>query len=389
MIADTQTAIPGGQGTFARLAGDLSAGPSIAVNGAIAFDGYGNDGQVGIYQHHGDSLSVVADTSTPIPGSTGTFTGFGSVSADHHTLTFRGFGPGSYVGLFQRTSPSSPITTVVETGTVLPKSNGTSSIVGTITAPYNPQEFGVTLFCAADAVSGIPSEYTFDGSTYAVVADEFTLIPGGVGSFERVDAFGANMGGVILFSGRGANGQAGIYKLENGALSVLVDTSTPIPGGTGTFEIVTVIPGFVNAAFGAIGFNGDVMSFVGYGANGQRGVYTLDLSTSSLAVIADTSTVLPGGSPTQIFTAFEHFAGASVGSNGTVVLAGGVEGQVSGLYMQPPGGSLTKIVATGDVVDGKNVVYALASTGAQRANRLAAYLQFSGGSEGIYEINLP
>src|SRR5688572_12901095 len=68
-IADSTTVIPGTSGTFA------SFGIPSVVAGEIGF--YGFNSQVhGMYRGAGGPLTVVADSATPIPGGTGNFTAF-------------------------------------------------------------------------------------------------------------------------------------------------------------------------------------------------------------------------------------------------------------------------------------------------------------------------
>lgn len=87
-IVDTNTPIPGGTGTFRSL-----DAPSLD-NGNVAFAGFGggrNFVQSGIYTNIGGALNVVADTNTPIPGGTGTFGGFDDPSLDNGNVAFAGF----------------------------------------------------------------------------------------------------------------------------------------------------------------------------------------------------------------------------------------------------------------------------------------------------------
>src|SRR5262249_34531032 len=73
-IADTNTAIPGGVGTFAGFMGVVLSGSNVA------FWGSDFDTQTGYYADVGGGLQVVADENTPVPGGPGTFNAFDSVA---------------------------------------------------------------------------------------------------------------------------------------------------------------------------------------------------------------------------------------------------------------------------------------------------------------------
>ena len=103
LVADTDTAIPDGAGTFES----FSDRPSIAA-GQVAFRGRSAAGLEGIYSTRG-GLHRVADPGTRVPGGTGTFTAFGyggfnspygpSMGEGGRTV-FRGEGEDGQVGLY-------------------------------------------------------------------------------------------------------------------------------------------------------------------------------------------------------------------------------------------------------------------------------------------------
>ena len=127
------------------------------------------------------TFTKIADTNTPIPGGTGTFTGFGvAPSIDGGDVAFIGFGDPGFTAL------------------------------------------------------GI---YSTVGGTLGVVANLNTPIPGGTGNFTNLGSNFDNPsidGGVVAFHGTGT-GQQGIYSKVGGTLGAVADLNTPIPGGTGNF----------------------------------------------------------------------------------------------------------------------------------------------------------
>lgn len=235
-------------------------------------------------------------------------------------------------------------------------------------------------FCAMDN-SGQIREYVSNGrGQVRLLADEHTPIPGGPGTFSTFDIFSSVSDGNVAFSGRGADGQSGIYLDSDGKLDVVVDTTTPIPGGSGTFGDLEFVPG-LTAAFGNFSLDGTDIAFYGYGADGRRGVYTrID---GRLDVVADTTTVLPGGS--EILFKTEHFAGPSL-SDGNVAFYA-VTTNVAGIYTNY-GGELSKVVQSGDLLDDKTVYDVLLSARALDGNRLTFWVLFKDGSQAIYLAEL-
>src|SRR4030095_9281072 len=84
-IADTQTAVPGGTGTFTIFADARAIG-----GGKVAFIGYDSALAPGIYSYQGGLLGVVADTHTTLPGTTDTFSDFFDVTIDGALVAFTG-----------------------------------------------------------------------------------------------------------------------------------------------------------------------------------------------------------------------------------------------------------------------------------------------------------
>ena len=155
------------------------------------------------------------------------------------------------------------------------------------------------------------------------IADLNTPIPDGTGNFL---SFGTEAGiiivsGNVLFTGRGSDGQQGIYLADQSIPPNpvrIADTTTAIPGGSGHFT-----------EFGeALGFNGSDAAFVGHGSGGQQGIYLADRSIPPNPIrIADTTTAIPGGS--GAFTEFP--SSASVSGNTAVYAGNGADGQ-QGVY---------------------------------------------------------
>ena len=143
--------------------------------------------------------------------------------------------------------------------------------------------FGLVILLANFAAGWISSRpalaVEFD---IAVIADTNTAIPGGAGNFTNFGGRPSLSGGNVAFRGKGLGspqGPWGIYT-DIGGLSVVADTNTAIPDGSGNFEFF----------FGRPSLDGGNVAFTGFG-DLQAGVYT---DIGGLSVVAD------NGTPSQV-----------------------------------------------------------------------------------------
>ena len=242
----------------------------------------------GIYTHIDGVLAVIADGNTPVPGGTGTFSDVGR-----------------------------PWICDFEGGTVVFRGHGTNG------------EKGV---------------YSNAGGALRVVADLNTLIPEGTGTFTRfgkVNTVFGNVptmdGGNVAFYGEGADGQKGIYLEWNGSLSKVADLNTPIPGGAGNF---LSLGGPLAAQI-----EGDTVVF----ANGvETGLYRS--VNGALSLIVEINTPVPSSTPAVVFVALAS-QGFGLSSGAVSFLAPTTDNSGGNVYTTL-GGSLTKVIAAGDIVDG-------------------------------------
>jgi hypothetical protein len=327
-VADTSTAIPGGAGSFTQL-----LFPAID-QGRVAFFGQGTSSQQGLYTWAGGPLRVLADRSTPVPGGGGSgFSSFGDFAVDGGSVAFTGSGGGvngAYVGV-----PG-----------------------------------GATPTAIADTATAIPGVYTGTGGALATVADTGTAIPGGTGNFVGFNNVGI-ADGSVAFVGSGGTFQQGIYSDRAGALAVVADTSTPEPGGSGSF-----FPFGFNASIDAVGR----VAFRA-GTPAGSGIYVDDGST--LRRVADQDTPIPDG------TGRFGFAIGNPAVDGEVVLFRGAgAGGQDGVYVEI-GGQLFKVLAAGDALDGRIVDFVNIDTDSLSGLDVALRAVFTDGSEGIYVTSIP
>lgn len=142
-----------------------------------------------------------------------------------------------------------------------------------------------SLVISASACS-LSSELMVRGATiearFTKIVDTSTTIPGGAGVFQSVSSpsiSGAN----VAFAGRDASGRYGIYKLVNGILRVVADTTTTIPGEAALFTTFDRdFEGNLVAPYPKI--DGETVVFWG-----NRGIY-LEVN-GTVAVVANSRTV--------------------------------------------------------------------------------------------------
>ena len=325
-VADTNDAIPGGIGNFTAffMTGTPSV-PSIGSDGSIAFFGAGSGGQQGVYVSAQGPPIRIADTATAIPGGTGNFMAF--------------------------SIPGNPVSPAISGTSVAFFGAGTGGQQG--------------VYGASVSITGPPIK----------IADTTTAIPGGTGTFTTFAGNPSLSGDSVAFVGSGIGGQQGVYGASvshNGPPIKIADTTTAIPGGTGTFTTFAGNPSL----------SGDSVAFVGSGIGGQQGVYGASVSASGPPIkIADTSTAIPGGTGT--FTGFDN---VSLSATDVAFLGFGASGQ-QGIY-DMTGGTLVRVVGLNDILDGRAITALRFSPTGLSGDPLAIEATFADGSQGIYTSNV-
>lgn len=103
-IADLNTSMPEGQGTFS----DFGVREGFD-DGIVAFIGFGEDGQAGVYAYIDGELKVIASQNTPIPGGEGNFIAFSpfnGVAVSDGNIAFHGVGANEQGGIYLSTGDS-------------------------------------------------------------------------------------------------------------------------------------------------------------------------------------------------------------------------------------------------------------------------------------------
>jgi hypothetical protein len=248
VIADRTTAIPDGTGNFTNFAPTdpyRHAAPAIS-GGNVAFLGYGDSGQIGVYAKYSSAaLTVVADLNTAIPDGSGNFTSFlppspilppnPIISGD--AVAFLGFGSGGQTGVyrFQPQDPYRPLTEVVDTNTLIP-SGATSSTFGFF---QSVSMDGSNVAFVGGAISVVTSDGTFIpaqqgvykdiGNGWLRVADLYTLVPSSNAPFTGFGAVAIDPS-YVVFDAYDGNGVHGLYTDFAGGLHKIVAIGDTIKG---------------------------------------------------------------------------------------------------------------------------------------------------------------
>ena len=218
-IADTSTLVPDGTGTFSTF-----LAPAVSGNYS-AFLGFDQNGIPGLYTGSQGNIAVIADDNTAIPGGSGAFTSFGfSPALSGTNTTFQASGASVQQGIYA--SIGGTLGVVADTHTAIPGGSGAFTSFDTRPSIYGTNS--VFLGFGAASQQGI---YTNIGGILGVVADTHTAIPGGSGTFTLFDT-PSLYGNSIVFDAFGNNGYQGIYIDTNGILTDVVDTNGVIDNKT-------------------------------------------------------------------------------------------------------------------------------------------------------------
>lgn len=370
-IADTDTAVPQGNGTFTGFGGPgtLNLGGPSLHNRNVAFSGRDEADQIGIYRYADLSLSRVADQTTLIPGTTTPFTDLGDSSIEGEDVAFRGYlgsGLSAYKGIF---STVGGLHIVADTDTASPTGSGNFFLLGP------PHLFGGQTYYWATtelAAQGVYRE--FSGAPPEILADTDTLIPSGTGAFTSLTDLHVGANGVVVFGGKGSGGQQGIYRIIGGQTDRLVDVAIAPPNG-GTFQT------FVGPSV-----SGNATAFWSYTQPGfvGPGIF-LATDPGQVEVVADTSTEVPDSIPPVSFALFESSPSCS---DGNIVFGGeSAAGTYRGIYGRI-GGTLLAIAKRNDPLDGRFISRLALSSDGFDGHRLAVGIAFTDDTPAIYLLTL-
>lgn len=254
VIANTSTLVPQGQGTF-----DFLTYPQ-AGTGTVAFNGAGKGQPSNLYQTIDGQLRLALAIGTPIPSTGGSFTGFSMPVPAQSALAFIGQGSRGTSGIYVKSGEV--FVRIADTSTPVPGGSGSFT-------RFDALDFdtrGSIAFVGADA-KGALGVYAGNfplQQPIRLIANSQTPIPGGGGTFDNFSSPAVTESGVSFFASRTGHPPAGvgIYVSQNGVLRDAATTNTPVPDATGTFY-----------GFGAPAMAGGTVTFHAIGTAGSDGIY--------------------------------------------------------------------------------------------------------------------
>jgi hypothetical protein len=373
LVADTQTAVPGGTGTFS-LFGDARA----IEGGRIVFVGLDSAVASGIYSYQAGLLNVVADTNTIVPGTSDTFSDFFDVASDRSTVAFTAGWPGPGGGC-SFSGSEGVFTRRFQGGSI-------RAIATSLTTDRNCFEgidFEEQRIAVSGGVNPVDLFHNHSESIMTirridrpkVLVDTTTPKPGG-GTFIGYDQDTSLSGGNLLFTEIIANtlgAVAGIYTIHgNGnALELVADQTTPVPGGTGNFN-----------NFAGVDWDGIEVGFVGRNSGNAAFLYA-GASPTDLRVVVNSSTQVPGeGGAT-----FAGVGNPIAYEGGVFVFEGFWSGSKTGLFTSTAG-VVIAILKKGDILNGHTVSDAFCRPQNKSGNQLLIKVVFSDNTSGLYLVDL-
>jgi hypothetical protein len=301
-VANTTTAVPGGAGFFSSF-NPVTLGQSASGVGFLAS---ASSPTLGVYTNVNGPLAPVATLGSAYVGGTGTFTGLSVPSVSGTTVVFGGTngGGGTSLGIFS-SAAGGPVTVVANTSTPVPGGTGNfTSFTDPTNGPSVPSVSGANVAFEAQS-SGRFGVYVSLAGTITPVATSLTTPPGGTGAFTSFGAAPAVSGSTVGFYGV-SPGRAGVYEwTQAGGVIKVADTATAVPGGTGNFAGFTLGPSNF-----PVSLDGGHVAFVGTNSVGQAGVYT-DLS-GALAKVVGAGDVVGGKTVSTLTMSDYALSGSSI-----------------------------------------------------------------------------
>jgi hypothetical protein len=358
-VADTTTSIPGGTGSFTGFG-------EPAINGNyIAFDATGGNGQDGIYVwSQATGLERVTDNN-----GTG-ISSFISPTVDSNgTAAFQGGSSAIFTGV----GGGSSLTTIASASSTVPGFPGGSFFFEPLDSRPASISNGLVAFEAWSRSSGTVNEGIYTGSSsggpLSLVADRSTFLPFGNGTTQMIFFNGpAVNNGQVLFNA--TNGSAGgVYALINGSIVRVIDSTQNLPGTNVAYtpsEGPGITPGAIANGRVAFWSNG------GYYGMNQNG---------TLTQLATTSNTVPGGS-TPLLGAF----GLGLNANGSYLFTGQTSSG-DAIYYSPSFTSddYVRLIGAGDLLNGKTISDVQTLPYSLSGNDFVIEVFFADGSQAIYE----
>lgn len=351
LVADYSTNIPAGQWSGQPFADFNAIAPAID-NGRVIFVG-GPSGtfSTGVFLWADGALGLLADPSTPRPDG-GSFTQFRGPSVQGGEYVFS-----SFDGIYRTVS-------------------------GVLTTVHGPSDFSassrpsldgnnVWFYARKGSNDGI---YRWSGGSTTCVAAIGQATPDAPGfAFTSLNCNVSGGQGKVAFYAA-SDSRRGIYKFADGSLHRVADNTMAAPGeGAGLFQAFSG---------GAIAYDGQTLGFVASDTVRGWGLYLE--RDGELEAVAVNGQPAPGGGTFNIIsyggvggsTDAVHVAFSSPFSGGSAIYA-------------DLGGSLERIIATGDTLFGQTVQRVVMGVEGLSGNQIAFLASFDGGNQSIVVATIP
>jgi hypothetical protein len=277
---------------------------------------------------------IVASTD-PVPGAIGAtwwnVFPFFDIAADGDGIAFIGGSQstGAYrEGVYVYRGGSQPLQLVADSDNTRPGTNERFANFVRV-----DMDGGVVAFTNQDFGGTSGGAYRYDDTGLHVVADDRTVIPGKAP--QQFSSFGdiAIHDGTVIFGAGSiprtfAWHQEGLYVSAQGVLGAVVDSSTPVPGGAGNFDLV-----------GEVGLAGGGFAVAKPRANTSTNDGVYRNVGHGMEVVADLATVAPhAGRP---FSSFPRFSRG----DGATAVVGEIDGYLA-IYLAEDGQPLRPVATT-------------------------------------------
>lgn len=405
-IVDTNTPMPGGGGNFTFL------NTPVIDNGIVAFvSERGNQGRVeqrGIYTYAGGMLQTVVDTNTRVPFSDVNFSSLDlGLAIDQGNIVFGGsgnkpnpLGGTDVYGIY--TVIGGVLDRVIDQSTILPGDNSNFTTFGADGLSIKGNNVA---FYGGSSSENI-ALFTNAGGTLQRVVDSSTPLPEVTSNFDSLSNADVVFASSTSLDGTILNWRSGIYTYSGGVIKKIVDPATIMLGGRTDLNFSARDP---------IVDNDDIaFSVVSYSNQPSQAIYTI--VDGKVSLVADTNTPVPGGIGNFVTLAGLNVGGFNFGGlsldQGSVAFVGGdlvgfteIPGPIcpprqscpgpirvpvfrNGIYTTL-GGSLTRVIAEGEQLDGKVIApyYLGVSRQMLSGNSIAFSVRFTDGSSGIYRAD--
>jgi probable HAF family extracellular repeat protein len=355
-VADESTSIPAGLWSGQPFNAFTTSGvltPPGIDDGKVIFLGKPASGSKnGVFKWADGAIGLIADPSTPPPDGGSSFNYFRYPSVQGGQYAFS-----AHNGIYR--TVSGVLTTVYGPGD--------------FTGSSRPSLDGSQVWFFAETTSG-EGVYRWNAGSTTCVAAKGQAMPDAPGfTFTSLNSNVAGGQGNVAFFGVSGS-RRGIYKFADGSLQRVADNTMPAPGnGAGTFT------GFLNDQ---IAYDGQTLGFVGIDSVRGYGLYLQ--RNGRLEAVAMNGQRAPGGGTFTIYgygdvgvsTDAGHVAFSSTFSGGSAIYA-------------DLGGSLERILATGDTLFGQTIQSLQMDAEGLSGDQIAFAAEFAGGNSGIFVATVP